>query len=429
MNVKKLGKGQLKIFIMVIFLGMVLPFPATGQDEATSDTSSLSLKEALKENRYPLHLADGDLKGEGGVWLKKQASEAAIVMLGEMHATQEIPAVMNALISDLQETGEADHLALEVSPWSVEQMTDSLSEGKSAYNRLIEEYPSAIPFYNFENERDLLHQFVQSSDKKRPLWGLDQIFAFSTDMAFDRLVELAPTLSAKKAVESVRQLGKSKSADDPRLQKLPPGIPTPITVYEPVNFDTLRSHFKGIPEARQILSELQKSIKIYRLNDEDNYRSNQIRARYLRDNLRQSFQQADRPSNKKPQVVIKAGAFHAYKGMTPNNALDIGNLSVSLARAMGGEALNVAVLCGPGSQSRSFPAQTVDCWSDRLGEDLKSLSKEQPVLFDLTALHPLLHEGTVTVGEELGDFLWAFDAVVLIPNTVPAKPVASPVKQ
>jgi hypothetical protein len=39
-----------------------------------------------------------------------------VITLGESHGTQEIPAIMDALLNDLQAAGEVDHLALEVSP-------------------------------------------------------------------------------------------------------------------------------------------------------------------------------------------------------------------------------------------------------------------------------------------------------------------------
>lgn len=410
-----------------ILLVAGLFFSVTHKLQAQNNTNNTAptLKELLRDNRHFLTVENGQLKGEGGDWLRREAKEADVVVLGETHASKEIPTLISALVNDLQEADEFDYLAIEVSPWTSNQLTDQLQKGKQAYNRFIKKYPVAVPFYNFKTERDLLYQVVQQSDHAQPLWGLDQIFAFSTNLAFNRLETLAPSDSVESYIQQLRKARSKKVADDPRLQQLPDGIPTPITVYEPSSFDTLKAQFQGINEAQQIIAELSKSIKIYRLNDQNNYASNQVRARYLRNNLRHSFREAQK-DQAIPKIVIKVGARHAYRGITPNNALDVGNLAVSMARSMGGEALNVAVLCGPGSKGLSFPAQTTDCWPSYLGSELETLSKNKPVLFDLTAVHPQMHESNIEISDQLEAFLWGFDAVIIIPNTRPAEPIAAP---
>lgn len=415
---------------VVCLVGLILLFshlwasPLVAQDPSGADTAATTLTEALRSHRLPLQWEAGALRGAGGVWLREQAAKATVVTLGESHATQEIPAVMTALIKDLQAADAFDHLAIEVSPWTTDRITERLREGPAAYDAFIEQYPAAIPFYNLKPERDLLQQVVAHSDNDAPLWGLDQIFMFATSLAFDRLEALAPSAEARAAVREVRAAGKTKSAEDPRLQELPARMPPPLSAYSPPAFDSLRSHFEGIGEAQRLLKELAISARIYRLNDTDNYRSNQIRARYLRDNLRRPALQAHASSDDAPQIVIKVGGYHAFRGLTPNHALDVGNLAVALARMMGGEALNIVIGCGPGSKSTTFPAGTGDCY--RLGESFAEALGNQPGLFDLTAIHPLLHDGTIAAEGRLEDFLWAYDAIVLIPNATPAEPITPP---
>lgn len=412
---------------IILSMGFTIIFTQNLQAQNNPDSTS-SLKKLLQANRYTLSVENGNLKGKGGNWLRQKAKEADVVVMGETHTSREIPELMTALIADLQKADEFDYLAIEASPWTTKQMTDQLQKGKQAYNQFIEEYPSAVPFYNLKNERDMLYQVVQKSERRQPLWGLDQMFSFATDLAFNRLEALAPTDSLRSVIREIRTTGSQKIADDPELQDLPANMPPPISIYESLTFDTLRSHFAGIEEARQILKELSKSIEMYRLNDQNNYLSNQLRARYLRDNLREQFETAKKYDNN-PQIVVKIGGWHAFRGMTPNNALDVGNLAISMARSMGGEALNVAVLCGPGSKNVSFPARTTDCWPGSLGKELEALSKNQPVLFDLTNVHPKLHETEFEISDPLEAFLWGFDAIVIIPNAQPAEPIVSPAKQ
>ncbi len=416
MKIKQLALGIVSIFIIVGINS------SHAQETTESDSSNITLNQVLQSNRYSIGYDKQGLTGEGGQWLRQKAREATIVSLGEMHLTKEIPAMITALIKELQRADEFDYLAIEASPWTTEQMTKKLRKDKAAYDNFIKQYPFAVPFYNFENERDLLLQVLKENENEDRLWGLDQIFAFSTNLALDRLEDLAFNDNARDAIQKVRKAGKDKSADDPRLKKYSTGITTPISAFDPVTFDTLRSYFTGSSEAQTILEELSQSITIYRTNDTDNYRSNQLRAQYLRDNLRTHVRKAQQ-SKETPQILVKMGARHIYRGMTPNNALDIGNLAVSLARGMGGEALNVAILCGPNSRMTAFPTREVKCSPGDLNDSLKTLIQDQAVLFDLSEVHRKLHEGAFDPSAKLKDFLWGFDAVVLIPNATPAKPI------
>ncbi len=405
--------------LIALGLGAAVPPPSTAQETPDADTASITLEEALTKNSYPLRIKDGSLRGTGSEWLREQARAATIITLGESHGTQEIPAIMSALLKDLQAAGEVDHLALEVSPWTADLMTDSLRAPDSSFTSFMKRRPATVPFYALRPERDLVQSFVRQSSTERPLWGLDQIFAFATDLALDRLAELAPTPDARRAVARTRATGQADSTTAPSLSGLPPSMPLPVSVYPPAAFDTLDTYFRDIDEGQRLIDELAISTQIYRVNDTNNYRSNQIRARYLRRNLRRQYQHAQSRTDDAPQVAIKVGGAHAYRDRSPNNALDVGNLAVALAERSGGTALNVAVFCGPNSTARDFPAGTMDCWSDHRAP-LRAALGDGPTLFDLTAIHPLLHEGPLDPPPRVERMLWAFDAVVLVPNTQPS---------
>lgn len=418
--------AHLSTFLFGLLLSVALSgATAEAQAPANSDTSSRSLQDVLRANRYSIGTENDTLQGTGGEWLLQHAKAATVVTLGESHGTREIPTIMEALFEELQAAGEVDHLALEVSPWSARLMTNRLRAEPGSFTDLLRDHPASIPFYFLKPERDLVRSFVRGSEVTRSLWGLDQIFAFATQIALDRLKELAPTTTARSAVETVRIAGQGDSLDAEALPKLPPSMPTPLMAYPSVAFDTLRGHFQDVPEAQRLLDEITTSIPIYRTNDTSNYRSNQMRARYLRQNLLRAFHRAQRGHDDAPKVAVKVGARHAYRDRTPNNALDVGNLAVALAQEVDGTALNVAVVCGPDSEYRDFPAGTSDCWSDTRSV-FKPVLGDEPALFDLTALHPLLHDGTLDPGGKVERLLWGFDAIVLIPNATPSSYVAPP---
>ncbi|MFB6231610.1 MAG: hypothetical protein ABEL04_10690 [Salinibacter sp.] len=177
-------------------------FPPQATAQAGSETDSLGLKEALRKHRHPVRLAGETLQGEGGQMLRRRAAEATVTVLGESHGTREIPALLSALLGTLQARGELNYLALETSPWTTAHMADSLQKGPAAYNRLVRKYPEAIPFSNLRPERALIAGFFGRSEKPRPLWGLDQIFAFAGPLALGRLETLAPSPRARRCVSA-----------------------------------------------------------------------------------------------------------------------------------------------------------------------------------------------------------------------------------
>lgn len=69
--------------------------------------------------------------------------------------------------------------------------------------------------------------------------------------------------------------------------------------------------------------------------------------------------------------------------------------------------------------ARNYPAGTTDCRSEHQSAFTSALGNG-PTLFDLTAIHPLLHEGPLDPPPRPGRLLWAFDAVVLVPNAQPS---------
>jgi hypothetical protein len=149
------------IFASLVLALLLRPEPVVAQPEAEPD--SLRLGEALQSHQYPIHLNDGMLRGEGGQMLRARAAEATVTVLGESHGTKDIPALMSALLTDLQAQDEVDYLALETSPWTTTQMTDSLQKGQAAYTQLVAAHPEALPFYNLQSERALIAEFVSQS--------------------------------------------------------------------------------------------------------------------------------------------------------------------------------------------------------------------------------------------------------------------------
>lgn len=410
-------KQNALLFLAVLGFQLVFISPIQAQKNTAPDAAK-SLEKALVQNRYSINLEGDKPEGEGWKWLTKKAESADIITLGESHGTKEIPNVMGALIKNLKASGNFDRLAIEVSPWTANLMEKRLRNDLDSYKNFLSRYSAAVPFYNWESEGDLLSEAIKGREEEDVLIGMDQIFSFSTDLVFDRLKTLAKKDSIFQEIENIRQHLEKKMEENPKLKALPAAVPPPITMIKVETLNKLKSRFEGNDRAQNLLDEVEKSIEIYRMNDTNNYQSNQIRAQLLRRNLRKGLTKSGELEGVFG-LVIKTGAMHAYKGRTPNNALDVGNLAVSLADLTDGKALNVAVICGPGSKGRVFPAGTSPCWPKFLGETLRDISSQEPALFNLAPVHKKMHSGEIKASGALKEFLWGFDAVMIIPNANP----------
>ena len=393
-------------------------YPDLVGSQVEADQRNQALMEALQANRYALQIEDGEWSGPGAEWILERARRAGVVSVGESHGVREVSEFVSALFQELRPEG-FQHLVIETSPWTAEQLTAFQREGGDGYRAHLREHPLSVPFYGWEEEWRLLAQVVRGSEATEPLWGVDQLFAFAPSWSLARLAELAPTPEAEERVAS--------------LQAEPEGeAPLSLPQLEEEALASVRESFSSVPEARRILDEMEVSREIYLLFSQgENWASNQMRARYLRRNVMGRFQETWRRDGTPPRLLVKLGAFHTYRARTPNNALDVGNLAVALAEAMGREALNVAVLCGPDSEGADFPAGTVDCWDRNamIHDPFEELLREEasPVLFDLRALRSRLHQGDLEVEDRtLEGFLWSHDAVVFLPGANPSTPIVPP---
>lgn len=313
---------------------------------------------------------------------------------------------------------------IETGPWTAEKLTALLRQGGTAYEDYLRAYPLGIPFYNLREERELLERMVADNPVADPLWGVDQTFVLSPPALLARLGEIAPTEAARSAVEAF--LAAHPVAPDAP----PPANPLALTQLEPGAFDPLRPHFQDSPEGRRILDELAESAAIYQLfMAGENLESNRRRATYLRRNASDRFHAALRESPEVPRFVVKLGGAHTYRGRTTNNVFDVGNLALALADEVGMRALNVAVYCGPGSRAAGFLGGSSDCWAENgmLHGAFEEVGGEGWALFDLEAIRPLLHRRRIEdLAPATEQFLWAFDALILLPGTHPASPIVAP---
>ncbi len=104
------------------------------------------------------------------------------------------------------------------------------------------------------------------------------------------------------------------------------------------------------------------------------------------------------------------GALHMYRGRNPNQAFPIGNFVHEFAISNGAEAYGVYVI------AQGYEGANEPPWMAPL------LSRpDQPVVIDLRALQPtarlFVDQVPVEQRAALRDFIYAFDAIVILPHS------------
>lgn len=102
-------------------------------------------------------------------------------------------------------------------------------------------------------------------------------------------------------------------------------------------------------------------------------------------------------------MVIKVGSYHAQRGYTPLNQLDLGAVADGIGELRGGGSLHVLVTSaefaeGSGAFAALAPALDESGWA----------------IVDLRALRPHFHRESNRAGHEaLNDLVWAYDLAVV----------------
>jgi hypothetical protein len=320
---------SLSLALSVVLL-MHVPLPAVG-------------KETPKV--FPIQIENGKLTGAGAEVIRHELTNAQFILWGEDHGFADSAIVLRAIAREARPLGFRYHV-VEVGPLSTKMIGETLTkEGLSGLQKMVREVPMGIPFLSLKDDADLASDFLGEDAKGQPfLWGIDQEFIGSPPFHLQRLIKLAPNESARKAAEDLLAEEKdagAKAAQDKFL----------LSRYHDADFSALAQKFTGVPEAEQIIAQLQESAAIYQAwMSGHNYENNSRRARLLAKNFLSNYRAATEPQ---PKVIFKMGIEHVSLGTTTVNTVDLGTLVTSIARLNEKGALRIAFL-PMGGQDVSF---------------------------------------------------------------------------
>jgi hypothetical protein len=307
--------------------------------------------EKLAASRSQLGIEGGRLTGAGADVLRSALDGTQYVLIGEDHATSQIPAFTSAVCDSLGPQG-FHTMAVEAGPMAASVVQQGI--GREDRRQLIaaseKEFPDSIAFFNLQEEVDMLTNCARSAKGETfHLWGLDQEFMGSTGMAMARILETHPQKEASALArrildENNAAAEKAATSGNPGELFMMSGVDQEFTQLN----DLLRK--EGNADAVRLMRGVMDSRQIYKDNMSAPRESNRERALLMKQTFAEDYKAAQ--MGKRPKVLMKFGDWHLYKGFNPLRNNDLGNFITELADGEGTKAVHIIILPIKGTRLR-----------------------------------------------------------------------------
>jgi hypothetical protein len=405
----------MKIVALTALAAAALAAAASAAEPTLAELKQ-KFQETLGQSRMTLEVKGGKLLGAGAEFLRVRAAASHFVLIGEEHGVATIADTVRAMLPDLTQAGYR-HFAIETDPYVAAKLEGMLRRGGTkevAKFLAIDGNKFAIPFYNWSAETVLADAAVKANAGSRPaLWGLDQVFigasaALLNDVAMQASSGEAKALAAQlagRAKGSLEFLGK---VDLGELQKL----------------RGLLGAESDRPLA-QLVDDMILSARIYQpfvgvTTGLSVYAANLERETLMKRTFLDLYRAAGGP-----KVFFKFGGSHMMRGLSYTHVPSLTGFVSELALSEGKSAFNLLILCGPGTKAGDLMGNEAACSMD-LAKDWPDLVSQvdarQMTLFDTKPWKDRPGRWK-HLPEETRQMIWAFDAVLFVPNGKPAVPL------
>ena len=397
--------------LLLALAALTLATSAVAQTPTQVDTGAL-----LAANTRPFSYADGKLAGPGADFMFGQLPTAQFVFLGESHHDRQTPIFAGALYGRLKQELGYRYLAVEQDPLAI----DAINTYRGDLSRIValsKTYPTHI---GFSSDQDLALLALVSKDARSgdpSIWGLEQ--AQGVAPYLEELVTLASNAATRATTQGL--------LDEARLKETRANQgafihddPTTLS-----RLTALKTAFAAKPGSRAdvLLTGLVTSARIYSYNRRANagervglYNNTEREALFKRSFMTHYRQVAT--AKTLPRVMFKFGSWHGYRGRSPGGAFTIANFAHEFAISNGREAYGIVVVPTGGYEA---DVTEEGPWMKALFPDGPP---KQPVILDLRAIQPwsrvFVNQVPVEQQGALRDYIFAHDAVVVLPNSAKA---------
>lgn len=384
--------------------------------EATKLDPALAFPETIASSRMVLITEGGSASGAAARFLSNAATRSHFFLIGEEHGVATIADTVRALLPLLRGAGYG-HFAVEADPYAARLVEDRLRQGGvQALAAFLHEddHATTLPFFNWAPEAALADAFLAGAvaDPRGNLWGLDQVFIGAYGLMLERIAREASDPATRQIAASMTARAKGN------LEFL--------GQTDPTQFDRVRQGLSATEDAAllALTDDMILSRRIYApfigQPGLSAYAANRTREDLMKKNFLARYAATGRP-----KVLFKFGSNHMVRGLSPTHVPSLGNFVADLAFAEDKEAFNLLMLCGPGTEAGDFMGNVATCELDvakLMPEVAAALDAEHPTLFDL-ALWKDNPRQWKHLAVDIRDLLWAYDALLVVPNGKPARPL------
>lgn len=303
----------------------------------------------LEKNTYYFDIVDNKLVGDGAKFLAGELTGSQFVLLGEYHGSYQLSKFTTAVIPVMHDAG-CRTFGLEVGPVSAGILAD-LSKNPALTASNLKAFNSgnlfaaktrkftAIPFFGNVEDAEFL---AESSKRKWNLIGLDQEFAYGYVPLIEKMYE---NLNAKRraalktSYEKIAPLIRSfYTRDEEKGESMYKAIIDSKEINE-----FLDSASKNNPDNQRIADAIRFTTEIYHWNDDKirkYYAANDGRVNYMKKNLAEGFTRL-KFDQRKDKMLLKMGAVHTGRGLSPLSLYEIGNTLSEIAALNGNRSLHI----------------------------------------------------------------------------------------
>jgi hypothetical protein len=377
----------------------------------------------LIQNRYAISVQDGRLSGAAAQVLQSAITKSRFILLGEYHGLIETPKFWTAVCN----TAGAHVMAIEEGPLAAAALEASARrpDGAAQLAAFRKTFPESINIYSAREEFEMLQQCARAARNDFHLWGLNQENIGAAGLILTRVLASGVGTNARPAIEQL--LKRNDEADRKVLQS--------GNLFDLFMFtadDAELSHAAeliekdGSREARALFGSLLESREIFKASP-----ANPVSAR-RRERLMKTLFAADYAGAGAvpPKVLLKFGALHGHRGLSPLGGSAIGNYVAEFAEGQGAESLHILLLAVKGAQPfYPTPGQPGQLRQFDLAEEpdfrymqpmFGNLLPSDWTMFDLRPLRQNVGAPAASSNPAMSTLIFGYDIVVLVPESTPS---------
>jgi hypothetical protein len=365
----------------IVLISLLSPLVLAQNESVTIDTNIVSSVAANQS----------DLASQGYAFLLREAGSHNFFLLGELHGTNEVPALIDKLWPAMWRQGYR-HVCAEISPWAAHQLEFvPKGEGPSINGTWTREQASVV--HRLAGAHDTVI-WGCDMEEVQPQYPISELAALNPgDKNLERMVALtADGYSRPLAPELLSLLSSSRQGKDTAVNGI--SLRQSLMASLQIEKDRMSKGTRPAAQARRELLMKQQFLEHYREGDPG-------------------------------KVLIRFGQAHLFRGLDNDRGIStLGNFIAEFAVTQNSTVFNVAVFGAGGEYRLLGRTSSADQRQDEPAFAwLASQAKAESTVFDMRPLRPLLHAlgagKRSTLEESLMYWADSYDSLICYKNVTP----------